>query len=285
MITVVNLDETNDVNDARAQIRKIKETNTPGMSLVVIGTAGAHVKLLKGSMEVGKCYSVVLDKIDLLQAFGFKPELEEIAEQLNLAETSLDGKIIITSSAQNQSLEDQSDFKDIKNAYMGDKSALQIQLNEVGAEMTDFEQISHLYSFCKTSLDKFILLFSLVKLAMVDGKTLILVKDITQAYRIKFFLQKFSLTSFVIAQDMAKNQVGSILHFFHIGQFNLLIMLHSGYGTRPPVKEVTNVINFDMAPNYNGYKENGMLISEDTGCILSLATPGTTDDIETLKLL
>ena len=92
---------------------------------------------------------------------------------------------------------------------------------------------------------------------MVEGKTLILVNDIVQAYRIKFFLQKFSLTSFVIAQDMPKNQVGSILHFYHVGQFDLLIMLHTGYADRPLVKEVNNVINFDMAPNYNGYKENG----------------------------
>ena len=134
-----------------------------------------------------------------------------------MPETPLDGKVIITSTVQNESLDDQSDFKDIKNAYIGEKKALTIQMNEEEGEKTDFEQIAHLYSFCKTSLDKFILLFSLVKLAMVEGKTLILVKDITQAYRIKFFLQKFSLTSFVIAQDMPKNQVGSILHFFHIG--------------------------------------------------------------------
>lgn len=61
-------------------------------------------------------------------------------------------------------------------------------MNEEESEKTDFEQVAHLYSFCKTNLDKFILLFTLVKLAIVDGKTLILVNDITQAYRIKFFL-------------------------------------------------------------------------------------------------
>ena len=62
-------------------------------------------------------------------------------------------------------------------------------------------------------------------------------------------------------------------------------MLHTGYASRPLVKEVNNVINFDMPPNYNGYKENGQLVSEDDGCILSLASPGTPEDIEMLKLL
>ena len=36
------------------------------MSLIVIGTAGVFVKLLKTNKDVGKCYSIVLDKVDLL---------------------------------------------------------------------------------------------------------------------------------------------------------------------------------------------------------------------------
>ena len=107
--------------------------------------------------------------------------------------------MIITSTVQTNSLEEQNDFKDIKQAFIGSNKALTIQMNEEEADKTDFEQVAHLYSFCKTNLDKFILLFSLIKLAIVEGKTLILVNDIIQAYRIKFFLQKFSLTSFVIA--------------------------------------------------------------------------------------
>lgn len=54
-------------------------------------------------------------------------------------------------------------------------------------------------------LDKFIAIFSLIKLAICEGKTLICVTDVTQAYRIKYFLAKFSLRSFVLAPDMPKN--------------------------------------------------------------------------------
>ena len=106
-------------------------------------------------------------------------------------------------------------------------------MKEEEIEKTDFEQVAHLYSFCKTNLDKYILLFSLIKLAIIEGKTLIVVNDIVEAYRIKMFLKKFTLLSFVLAPDMPKNQISSILHFFHIGQFDLLIMLHTGYSARP----------------------------------------------------
>ena len=101
----------------------------------------------------------------------------------------------------------------------------------------------------------------------------------------KFFLQKFNMTSFVLAPDMPKNQIGSILHFFHIGQFSILIMLHSGYASRPQVKELNTVVNFDMPSTYNGYKENGQIINDEAGCILNLPKADGKEDIEILQLL
>jgi len=68
-----------------------------------------------------------------------------------------------------------------------------------------FERINHLYAMCDQNLDKFMLLFSFVKLAIVQGKTVILCNDIVQAYRIKLFLNRFTLRSFVLAPDMPKN--------------------------------------------------------------------------------
>ena len=163
-----------------------------------------------------------------------------------------------TSSQPYISVDDQTQFDEIKKSYLGSSKALIIQIKEEDdSQKTQFEQIAHLYSFCKTTLDKYILVFSLLKLAIIEGKTLIVVDDITEAYRMKYFLQKFNITSFVLAPDMPKNQIGSILHFFHIGQFSVLIALHTGYASRPTIKELTNVINFDMPSNYNGYKENG----------------------------
>ena len=70
----------------------------------------------------------------------------------------------------------------------------------------------------------------------------------------KYFLAKFSLRSFVLSTDMPKAQVSSILHFFNIGQFELLIMLQKGYAKRPIIKDIVNILNFDMPMDYNTYK-------------------------------
>ncbi len=58
---------------------------------------------------------------------------------------------------------------------------------------------------CEANLDKFILLFAMIKLAVVQGKTVIMCNEIVQAYRIKLFLNRFSLKAFVLAPDMPKN--------------------------------------------------------------------------------
>lgn len=134
-------------------------------------------------------------------------------------------------------------------------------------------------------LDKYILLFSFVKLAILQGKTVVMCNDIIEAYRIKLFLNKFSLKAFCLAPDMPKNQIGSIIHFFHIGQFDIIIMLHAGYSQRPILKDVQNIVNFDIPATYNSYKESAQLISEENGAVLTLYSPADEKQRETMEHL
>lgn len=146
--------------------------------------------------------------------------------------------------------------------------------------MTLFERIAHLHTYCETQLDKYLLLFVMVKLAVVQGKTVILVNDVVQAYRLKFFFNRFQLKCFVIAPEMPKNQVGSILHFFHIGQFDLVVMLHEGYQSRPELKDISTVINFDMPLKFISYKENAQLVADEDGAVFSLVDPKADAELE-----
>ena len=141
------------------------------------------------------------------------------------------GKVIFTTNVRDETdltSDEQADFAEIKSAWMGTDKALIIRMNDdidEDKEVTCFESVAHLFAFTKTVLDKYILVFNLVKLAILEGKTVIMVNDVIQAYRMKYFLAKFSLRSFVLSTDMPKAQVSSILHFYNIGQFDLLIML------------------------------------------------------------
>ena len=63
-------------------------------------------------------------------------------------------------------------------------------------------------------MDKFLMVFALKKLAMIQGKVVIYANDIVQAYRLKFFFNRFHLKAFVLSPDMAKQQTASVIHFF-----------------------------------------------------------------------
>jgi ATP-dependent RNA helicase DDX56/DBP9 len=90
-------------------------------------------------------------------------------------------------------------------------------LNEDQRKVSKFEQINHYYVLCKNDLDKYLFLFALKKLSLIEGKLIIYANTIIQAYRIKFFLNRFQIKAFVISPEMAKQQITSIIHFFQIG--------------------------------------------------------------------
>jgi hypothetical protein len=78
------------------------------------------------------------------------------------------------------------------------------------------------------------------------------------------------MKAFVLSTELPKNQFKSLIHFFHIGQFQILICLQSGYSHQPELKIVSNIVNFEAPPKYNQYKENGSHIDMDGGAILTL---------------
>lgn len=64
------------------------------------------------------------------------------------------------------------------------------------------------------------------------------------------------MKAFVLSPDLAKAQSQSIIHFFSIGQFDILIVLNEGYreGETPELKDLSFVINFELPLQYARYK-------------------------------
>lgn len=105
----------------------------------------------KGPLAVS-VHSVILDKIDLLQAMEFKDELVQIGDSIR---GSFAGKAIFTTNAQEEkdlSLDEQTDNAEIKTAFFGKDKALIVKMNDTDQdrEMTSFETAAHLFTFCKT---------------------------------------------------------------------------------------------------------------------------------------
>lgn len=230
-----------------------------------------------------KVMHLVIDKVDLSLAMDYREELLDIA---TLTKDMDIGKVVLTTTVIDESDqvdEDREAFKDLKVRFSGDKKTFLIKVKEDERQLSTFERVAHLFAVVSSTLDKYLLLFNLLKLAIVEGKCAIFVNEMVQAYRIKYFLAKFSIRAFVLSPDMAKNQISSVIHFFHIGQFDVVILMHTGYSKRPTVKDVVNVINFDMPTSFNLYKENGQLVTEEAGGVLTMVEGNALKGLELLQ--
>lgn len=83
------------------------------------------------------------------------------------------------------------------------------------------------------------------------------------------------MKSFVLSPDMAKLQISSVIHFFTIGQFDIVIALHASAYTEPlpTIKDVNWIVNFDMPEAYQHYRDAAQQIESESGAIINLQTP------------
>ena len=130
------------------------------------------------------------------------------------------------------------------------------------------------YVSCKED-DKFLLVYSLLKLGSVRGKTLFFVNSIDKSYKLKLFLERFSISSIVLNTELPQNSRNHILEQFHRGYFDHLIATDESIEKQSEIEEsdlivdenvktysvargidfkfVNAVINFDLPATKNGY--------------------------------
>merc|ERR1711920_758448 len=72
-------------------------------------------------------------------------------------------------------------------------------------------------------------LYTLLKLQLVQGKILMFVKNIDQAYRMKIFLERFSINSAVLNAELPHATRQNIIQAFNDSLVELLIATDSGF--------------------------------------------------------
>merc|ERR1719271_1986442 len=65
--------------------------------------------------------------------------------------------------------------------------------------------------------DKYLVLYALLKLQLIQGKTLIFVKSVDNAYRLKIFLERFSINSAALHAELPHGSRQNIMQSFNQG--------------------------------------------------------------------
>jgi len=211
-------------------------------------------------LDKNKAFSLIIDQLDLHLQMDFKEELKNIglhfSTQGNLHQIIMTVKTTEDTDAQ---------IQEIKKCFM--EAALVVRF-KAAAPMLEEKLIHYFYDCEGNEENKYLLLFAMLKLNVIYGKTVIKADNIKEGYKLKIFLGRIGIAAQFLNPEMPANTQKNILQSFGLGHFDYMIILGNEKGLK--LKNVRNAIFFTMAANYGEYSKIVNQISFEDGYIISL---------------
>ncbi|XP_042327492.1 probable ATP-dependent RNA helicase DDX56 [Sceloporus undulatus] len=177
---------------------------------VVVGTPSRVLAHLQGpSLSLQESLEVlVMDEADLLFSFGFEEDLKSLLCHLpKIYQT------FVMSATFNE------DVQALKELVLHNPVILKLQ----ESQLPDSSQLSQFQIQCETEEDKFLLLYVLLKLSLVRGKLILFVGTIERCYRLKLFLEQFSIPACVLNSELPVKSRCHIISQFNKGFYDYII--------------------------------------------------------------
>ena len=164
------------------------------------------------------------------------------------------------------------DVENLKNLMLHNPISLRLKESEFPEE----EKLSQYIVKCEAS-DKFLLIYALFKLNLIQGKSLIFVNSVDKCYRLKLFLEKFYVKSCVLNSELPQYSRVHIVDAFNRGEYDIIIATDEAISVNTDVmkkkpkkkqnsgskeysasrgidfQDADNVINFDFPPTSASY--------------------------------
>ncbi|XP_041667757.1 probable ATP-dependent RNA helicase DDX56 [Cheilinus undulatus] len=176
---------------------------------IVVGTPSrvlAHLNaqnlFLHSSLEM-----LVVDEADLLFSFGFEADLKNLLCHLPKIYQSFLMSATFTE-----------DVQALKELLLHNPVILKLQ----GSQLPDSSQLQQ-YSIKCEEEDKFLLIYTLLRLRLVQGKTLVFVGSVERSYRLKLFLEQFGIPACVLNSELPVHSRCHIITQFNQGFYDYII--------------------------------------------------------------
>ncbi|XP_004602079.2 probable ATP-dependent RNA helicase DDX56 isoform X2 [Sorex araneus] len=158
---------------------------------------------LRDSLEL-----LVVDEADLLFSFGFEEELKSL-----LCHLPRIYQAFLMSATFNE------DVQALKELVLHNPVTLKLQESQLPGP----EQLEQFQVVCETEEDKFLLLYALLKLSLIRGKSLLFVNTLESSYRLRLFLEQFSIPSCVLNGELPLHSRCHIISQFNQGFYDCVI--------------------------------------------------------------
>lgn len=219
--------------------------------------------------------SLVVDKIDLHLATDLEEDLTAVGKAIQpfivKSEDQLLTKVVLTTNEQ----EKDENFDQIRAAFLGEENCVVIRLKEQVKSSSRYESVGHLVIQCDEELQKYLAFYTLTKFGILHGRTAVFVDNIQEAYKVKIFLEKFSIRSAVVNPEATQLYRKSAVRYFHAGQYDILILVRMKYSYKLKLSQVMNVVNFTVPQNIQDYTLAANKLGFDNASVLTFAYKAT----------
>ncbi|NXN74862.1 DDX56 helicase, partial [Himantopus himantopus] len=267
---------------------------------VVVGTPGrvlahlnAHSLSLRHSLEL-----LVLDEADLLLSFGFGEDIKSLLCHLPKIYQAL--LMSATFSP---------DVEALKELVLHNP----VTVRPPEPQLPGSSQLRQFVVRCGTEEDKFLLLYALLKLRLLQGRALLFVGTLARCYRLKLFLEQFGIPACALNSELPARSRCHVITQFNRGIYDYIVATDEeapavAVGQTPRKKRkgaaqskgkdpeysvargidfqnVAAVINFDVPPTVESYihRVGRTARADNPGTALTFALPEEQDGLARIE--
>jgi len=188
---------------------------------VIIATPARLLQHLRaGSLRLreGALSWLVVDEADLLQSYGYAPDLEAIGPLLPPCVQTLLMSATLTP-----------DLNSVSSLLLHNPTTVDVggvggtDSSSAGALAGSVPGALSQYLVTCQSKDKFLLIFALLKLNRIPGRSLVFCNDVARSFKLKLFLEQFGVHCGVLNAELPLNSRWHAIQAFNKGAFDLLI--------------------------------------------------------------
>ncbi|KAF9582085.1 ATP-dependent DNA/RNA helicase [Lunasporangiospora selenospora] len=205
----------NVLNIAGKQNDKVQQPLLATQPDIIISTPSRILAQLKINAVDLKTHfqTLVIDEADLVCNYDYQDDVKELLTFLPK---------IFQTFLMSATLGD--DVDSLKQLVLRSPAILKMEDKAMDSSWNNLKQ---LYTICNET-DKYLILYVLLKLKLLKGKCIIFVNDIERCYRLKLFLEQFSIPSVVLNSELPLNSRVHIVEEFNKGIYDYMIATDEG---------------------------------------------------------
>ncbi|KIK44666.1 hypothetical protein CY34DRAFT_802429 [Suillus luteus UH-Slu-Lm8-n1] len=176
---------------------------------IVISTPSRALGLVQSkTLNLSSLESLVIDEADLILSYGHDEDVRQIFSGGYLPK-------VYQSFLMSATMTD--DVETLKGLVLRTPAILKLEEDE------DETSLLTQYSVQCSEVDKFLLTYVILKLRLIKGKCILFVNDVDRCYRLKLFLEQFSIKSCVLNSELPLNSRYHTVQEFNKGVYDYII--------------------------------------------------------------